>query len=310
MTAFVFPGQGAQFVGMGRDMCAEWPEARFVVDTVAEVAGVDLWRLMREGPAEELMMTRHAQLALLACGVAAARVLRSLGVPAPDVVAGHSLGEYTAVQVAGALDLETAARLVSIRGEAMAAAPEGTMAAVLGMDDVVLEDLCRRAPETVVLANRNAPGQAVVSGTPGAVAWIASEAPACGARRVVPLQVSGAFHSPLMTGALAPLSAALDSVAWLPLSCPVVHNVDASANADSSLLPALLGRQLAAGVDWVGCVRTLEKMGVTTCVELGAGRTLSGLIRKIAPGMRVLSAATPDELRAVTANLQAAEVPA
>lgn len=310
MIAYVFPGQGAQFVGMGGEMFAAWPEAHAVAQEVAEASGLDLLRLMTEGPPDALTMTRHAQLALLACGVAAARVLRSLGAPAPDVVAGHSLGEYTAVQVAGGLEVAAAARLVSVRGQAMAEAPAGTMAAVLGMEDAVLEQLCREAPPTVVLANRNAPGQSVISGTAEGIAWVAREGVARGARRVLPLQVSGAFHSPLMAGALAPLSRALAQAPWHPLACPVVHNVDAAANTDAAQLADRLGRQLAAGVDWVGCVRTMSAMGVTTFVELGAGKTLSGLIRKILPEARVLSAATPGELRAVAAALTDAGVAA
>jgi [acyl-carrier-protein] S-malonyltransferase len=310
MIAYVFPGQGAQFVGMGGEMFAAWPEARDVAEEVAEAANVDLLRLMAEGPTDVLTMTRHAQLALLACGMAAARVLRGLGAPAPDVVAGHSLGEYTAVQVAGGLDVTAVARLVSVRGHAMAEAPAGTMAAVLGMDDSNLGQLCSEAPSTVVLANRNAPGQSVISGTAEGIAWVSREGSARGARRILPLQVSGAFHSPLMAAALDPLSRALAQAPWQPLACPVVHNVDATANTDAAMLADRLGRQLAAGVDWVGCVRTMSAMGVTTFVELGAGKTLSGLIRKILPETRLLSAATPAELYAVAATLTGVGVPA
>ncbi|MEB3298995.1 MAG: ACP S-malonyltransferase [Candidatus Sericytochromatia bacterium] len=310
LIAFVYPGQGSQFVGMGREMALAWPEAREVIDEVSRVTGVPLWRLMTEGPAEDLTYTRHAQLALLACGIAATRILRLLGAPEPDVVAGHSLGEYTALFAAGALDAASLARLVDARGRAMADAPGGTMAAVLGVEDATLEALCLEAPGTVVLANRNAPGQAVISGEPQAVAWLAARAGEMGARKVVPLQVSGAFHSPLMAGAQEQLQAALHQAPWTEPICPVVHNIDARANRVRDEFAERLARQLSSGVDWVGCVRTMVGMGVGTFVELGAGKTLSGLIRRIAPEVRCLPAAGPDELRAVATTLKGSGVPA
>lgn len=281
MIAYVFPGQGAQTVGMGKDLYDHFEVARAVVDEVERRSGLPLKRLMWEGPLDELTATAHAQVALFACGVAAFEVLQSLGAPRPAMVAGHSLGEYTALVAAGALELGPATDLVTLRGQSMARAPQGTMAAVLGMDADQLVRQCAEVPGTVVVANFNSPDQLVVSGEVKAVEAVRDAAERAGAKRVVMLNVGGAFHSPLMAPALGPLSEALRSAPWKDSAIPVVHNVDAAPNSRAELFADRLTRQLESSVRWVDCINTMARSGVDTFVELGAGKTLCGLMRKI-----------------------------
>ncbi len=281
MIAYVFPGQGAQTVGMGKDLYDRFPEARAVIDAVESRSGLPLKRLMWEGPADDLTATQHAQVALFACGVAAFKVLEAQGAPPPTMVAGHSLGEYTALVAAGALDLGPATDLVTLRGQSMAKAPPGTMAAVLGMDPDQLTRLCADIPGQVVVANYNTLDQLVVSGEVKAVEALHDAARRAGAKRVVMLNVGGAFHSPLMAPALGPLSAALREAPWKDATIPVVHNVDATPNQRADRFADRLTRQLESSVRWVDCVGAMRDAGIRMFVELGAGRTLAGLIRKI-----------------------------
>lgn len=281
MIAFVFPGQGSQTVGMGRDLYERFPAAREVIDLVEDRTRLPLKRLMWEGPEADLTATQHAQVALFACGVAAWKALQAGGAPQPAFVAGHSLGEYTALVAAGALDLEPAADLVALRGRSMAAAPPGTMAAVLGLASEKLDEICAGTEGTVVVANYNSPDQLVISGEPEAVRKAGEKALAAGAKRVVPLNVSGAFHSPLMLPALGPLSEALATAPWRDARVPVVHNVDARPNRDRAAFADRLSRQLASGVRWTDCVFAMRDAGVRTFVELGSGKTLTGLLRRI-----------------------------
>lgn len=289
MIAFVFPGQGSQTVGMGKDLYDRFPAAKEVIDFVEERSGLPLKRLMWEGPEADLTATRHAQVALFACGVAAWKALLAGGAPQPAYVAGHSLGEYTALVAAGALELGPATDLVALRGRSMAAAPAGTMAAVLGVPAEKLDEICAATEGTVVVANYNSPDQLVISGEPEAVRKAGEAATAAGAKRVVPLNVSGAFHSPLMLPALGPLSEALNKAPWSDAQVPVVHNVDAKPNRDKAAFADRLSRQLANGVRWTDCVLAMRDAGVTTIVELGAGKTLTGLLRRIDKGLAGLA---------------------
>ncbi|MBM3268617.1 MAG: ACP S-malonyltransferase [Candidatus Sericytochromatia bacterium] len=281
MLAFVFPGQGSQFVGMGRDLYERHAAAREVIDFVEERTRLPLKHLMWDGPESDLTATQHAQVALFACGVAAWNAFRAGGGPDAACMAGHSLGEYTALVAAGALDLGPAADLVALRGRSMAQAPEGTMAAVLGLDPQKLDEICEATPGVVVVANYNSPDQLVISGEPQAVAKAGEAATRFGAKRVLPLNVSGAFHSPLMLPALGALTDALNRSPWRDATVPVVHNVDARPNRRADQFADRLSRQLASGVRWTDCIGTMRDQGVTTWVELGAGKTLTGLLRRI-----------------------------
>ncbi|MBU6429203.1 MAG: ACP S-malonyltransferase, partial [Cyanobacteria bacterium REEB65] len=211
-------------------------------------------------------------------------------------------GEYTALVAAGALDLDAAADLVTLRGKSMAMAKDGTMAAVLGLDVQVLERLCAELDGNVVVANFNTPDQLVVSGEPEGIAALFQTAKAAGAKRVVPLNVSGAFHSPLMAPALGPLSEALRRAPWQDAAIPVVHNVDGCPNASCQVFADRLGRQLESSVRWVDCVQTMGAAGIQTFVELGAGKTLCGLIRKIDRDARVLAVEDKASLEAALAE--------
>ncbi len=289
MIAFVFPGQGSQTVGMGKDLYDRFPAAREAVDFIGDRTGLPLKRLMWEGPEADLTATQHAQVALFACGVAAWKALAAAGAPAPAFVAGHSLGEYTALVAAGALDLGPAADLVALRGRSMAQAQAGTMAAVLGAPAEKLDEICAATEGTVVVANYNSPDQVVISGEPEAVKKAGEAALTAGAKRVVPLNVSGAFHSPLMLPALGPLSEALGVAPWRDSTVPVVHNVDGKANHGADQFADRLSRQLSAGVRWTDCVLAMRDHGVSTFVELGAGKTLTGLLRRIDRGLTGLA---------------------
>jgi [acyl-carrier-protein] S-malonyltransferase len=304
MIAFVFPGQGSQTVGMGKDLYDRFDPAREAIDFIEALTGLPLKKLMWEGPEADLTATQHAQVALFACGVAALRVLQAKGVPQPAFVAGHSLGEYTALVAAGALELGPAADLVALRGRSMAKAPAGTMAAVLGLEAGKLDEVCEKTPGTVVVANYNSADQLVISGEPAAVEAAGEAAKAAGAKRVIPLNVGGAFHSPLMLPALGPLSEALDKAPWRDSAMPVVHNVDARPNREAAQFADRLGRQLASGVRWTACVETMREAGVTTFVELGAGKTLTGLLRRIDKSLAGLAVEDGASLEAALESLK------
>ena len=297
--AGLFPGQGAQAVGMLAEFSAGHPEVGETLAEASEAAGLDLARLIAEGPAEELDRTRNAQPALLAAEVAIWRVWRTRGGPEPDWLAGHSFGEYAAWVAAGALGLADAARLARRRGELMqeaAAEGEGRMAAVLGLEDAAAEAVCAelRAPGAWVgVANYNAPGQVVLSGHRAAVADAADACRAAGAKRVVELAVSVPAHSALMEPAAGEFRAALAAAEFRPPRLPVVNNVDNRVETAPERIRDALARQLHAPVRWSGGVRWLAAQGVDVCVEFGPGKILSGLNRRIDRGLKSLSAAGP-----------------
>lgn len=282
-TAFLFPGQGSQVVGMGQDLADRHP---VVAETFAEaerISGLPLRQLCWEGPAETLQQTRNAQLALLTVSTAIARLLHAHGVR-PAHAAGHSLGEYSALVEAEALAFGTAVELVKRRGELMAEAgakEPGTMAAILGLDAEKLAAVCEATDGVVAIANLNAPDQIVISGAPAAVAAASAAATAAGAKRAIGLNVSGAFHSPLMTEPARGFAPVLAAAAYADPRLSVVANLDARPYAGAAEIPAKLAAQLDHPVRWSETVQALLDAGVTTFVEVGAGRVLSGLVKKL-----------------------------
>jgi [acyl-carrier-protein] S-malonyltransferase len=285
-VAFQFPGQGSQVIGMGADLADAYPEARSVFDEADETLGFELSTLCWEGPEAELRATENAQPALLTHGVAAARVLVSRGLT-PAAAAGHSLGEFTAHVAAGSLAFADALRLVRVRGEAMARAGgerPGTMAALIGLSEGEVERLCeaaRGAGEVLVAANYNSPGQIVISGSIDAVRRVVAEAREHGARMAIELQVSGAFHSPLMAPAVDELRDALDEIDIRPATIPVVANVTARPTVDPGAIRERLIEQLSGAVRWTDCVLALRDLGARRLVEPGPGHVLTGLVKRI-----------------------------
>jgi len=284
MIAFICPGQGSQSVGMARDLYEGSTTAKAVLDGIAAALDFPLLQLMFEGPAEELTQTQHAQPALLAHSAAVAAMLAAAGVH-PGLVAGHSLGEYSALVAAESLSPVEGARLVRVRGELMAevgARVGGTMAAVIGLDGERLAEAVREAGQvgTVVLANLNASDQIVISGEAAAVQRAGELAQAAGAKRVIPLSVSGAFHSPLMQPAAEQLGAALAQADVRPARVPVVNNVDAVSRTQPDELRQALVAQLTSAVRWDDCLRAMVAVGVRTCVEVGPGKVLTNMGRR------------------------------
>ncbi len=282
-TALLLPGQGSQNVGMGRDLAERWPEAGELFERADRILDHDLSRLCWEGPEEELTRTENAQPAILLHSYAVWRLL-----PArirEDVVigAGHSLGEFTAHLCAGALSFEDALRLVRRRGELMAQSDEGTMAAIIGMDGDRVRELCSEDDGTVVAANFNSPGQVVISGEEDAVERVGrrAEEDEDGARRVMPLQVSGAFHSPLMEVAREGLAEALATVDFGDPEFPVVANVSSEAVTSGKEARRLLVEQLTSPVRWTASVLTMRDRDPDRWLEVGPGNVLTGLLRRI-----------------------------
>lgn len=309
MLAFVFPGQGSQAVGMARDLYEGSPAAQALLDQLAAAVDFPLLDLMFEGPAEELTRTEHAQPALLAHSLAANLLLREAGL-APEAVGGHSLGEYSACVAAGVLSAADGVRLVRQRGLFMAEAGQevgGTMAAVLGMEAADLEAAMAPAREVgaVVLANLNASGQIVISGEEAAVKRAGELASAAGAKRVLPLNVSGAFHSPLMAPAAEKLGLALQAVSFADAAVPVVSNVDATPRTAAEDVRSALLAQLTGAVRWQDCMAALVGLGVTTFVEVGPGKVLANMLKRAAPEAQVYNADTLEGIAATVAALQA-----
>jgi [acyl-carrier-protein] S-malonyltransferase len=296
------PGQGAQRVGMGKDLAERFPPARDTFGAIDETLGVPLSRLMWEGPEDDLTLTHNAQPAILAHTAAVLAVVADrLGVTAAG--AGHSLGEYSAHVAARTLTVADAARLVRRRGELMLAAGRarpGAMAAVLGLPTAEVEAACNEASGTggvAVAANLNAPDQTVISGDPGAVASAGEGCKGRGAKRVVALKVSGAFHSPLMAPAVDGLREALTTAAFADPVFPVIANASGQAVRTGADAKRLLADQLTAPVRWVECMRTAGEMAPdATFVEVGPGTVLSGLLKRIVPGGRALTLGTADEV--------------
>ncbi len=287
--AFCFPGQGSQAVGMGRELHAVSPAARAAFDEAADALGFDLAKLCFEGPESELRLTANTQPAVLAVSVAAARALGERGVT-PAVAGGHSLGEYSALVVAGALRYADALRVVRRRGEFMqAAVPDGVgaMAAILGLELAAVESLCREAAagEVLEVANINAPVQVVVAGHRGAVERAVALAASRGGKRSVLLPVSAPFHCRLMAPAAERLGAVLAEIPVSAPAIPVVRNVDAGLTTRAEDVRPFLVRQVTAPVRWTECVGRMAQEGARTFLEVGPGRVLTGLLKRIDAGL-------------------------
>ncbi|QHT60615.1 ACP S-malonyltransferase [Paenibacillus lycopersici] len=303
-TAFVFPGQGAQAVGMGQDIYEAIPASRAVIDAADEALGFKLSELIFNGPEERLKQTANTQPALLAVSAAFLEALKESGLKA-DFAAGHSLGEYSALVAAGALSFEDAIRTVRARGEFMEQAVpsgQGAMAAVLGAEREALAALCASASAdagAVELANVNCPGQIVVSGTAAGVQAVVERGKEAGAKRVIPLEVSGPFHSSLMKPAAERLQGVLASVTMQDASIPVIANVTAKPVTASGEIRNLLAEQVYSPVLWEDSVRYLIEQGVDTFVEIGSGTVLAGLIKKIDKTVKVISINSLEALKAI-----------
>lgn len=300
--AFVFPGQGSQSVGMLAALAKAQPEVESTFKIASEALGYDLWSLVQQGPERALMATERTQPAMLAAGVAVWRVWRSLGGPLPSVMAGHSLGEYTSLVCAGALEFHDAVSLVADRGRLMQeAVPHGVgaIAAILGLADEKVQDVCVAAADGEIVApvNFNAPGQVVVAGHTAAVERALKLAQAAGAKRTVVLPMSVPAHSPLMKAVTERFAERLAAVKLTCPSIPVVHNADVAVHADTQRIREALGRQLASPVRWTESVQALARRGAKLVVECGPGKVLAALCKRIDRGLTALPAYDMESLK-------------
>ncbi|MGD9904881.1 MAG: ACP S-malonyltransferase [Vicinamibacterales bacterium] len=309
MIAFVFPGQGAQMVGMGRGLAEAFPVCRATFDEADAALGFALSAVVFDGPTDRLTLTEITQPAILTVSVAACRLLEARGLR-PDIVAGHSLGEYSAHVAAGTFSFADAVRTVHHRGRYMQEAVPvgaGAMAAILGLDEAGVQAACDEAAEGDVVspANLNAPGQVVIAGHAAAVQRAGERARARGAKRVIPLQVSAPFHCALMRPAETRLAPELQALTVRDPRVPVVANVDAEPKRDAAAAVEALIRQVSAPVRWEASVRRLASDGVTAYVEVGPGTVLSGLIKKVAREAAIVNLDQPAGLAAVEAIVAA-----
>ena len=289
MNAYIFPGQGAQFPGMGKDLYENNVKAKMLFDQANDILGFSITERMFNGTAEDLKQTRVTQPAIFIHSVSVALVNDSFK---PDMVAGHSLGEFSALVANKTLSFEDALRLVYKRAMAMQRACEinpSTMAAILGLDDKVVEEICAAIPEVVVAANYNCPGQLVISGSMKGIEIACERLKAAGAKRALPLPVGGAFHSPLMEPARQELGEAIASTHFNQPTCPVYQNVNALPSTNIPTIKKNLVDQLTAPVRWTQSVQNMVKDGAKTFTECGPGKVLQGLVKKIAPEVAVMS---------------------
>lgn len=307
-TAFIFPGQGSQYIGMGREFIENFSEARQVFDEAGSVLGYDLANLCLHGPAERLNLTENTQPAILVVSIAILRVLEKKGVNA-DAAAGHSLGEYTAVTAAGGLDFKDAVGLVKKRGRFMQeAVPEGTglMAAILGMDREAVEKTCLEASNNGIVApaNYNSPGQVVIAGEKKAVEKAMELAKAGGAKKVVPLAVSVPSHCIMMKQAGEQLAIELGRITIRDLRIPIVNNADAKFVARAQEIKASLVRQISSPLYWEDSIKAMTAKGFDTFIEIGPGKVLSGLVKRIAPEAKIMNV---EDIKGMNECLQALE---
>lgn len=307
--AFIFPGQGSQTVGMGKDLADQYDYVREIYKQSDDALKLPLSELIFSGPQNELTATFNAQPALLTTSIAILTALKQYNIE-PDYVAGHSLGEYTALTAAGALSFKEAVQITRKRGEYMEeAVPNGlgTMAAILGLDREILGEVTEvvtKSGESVQLANINCPGQIVISGTKAGVEAASEIAKERGARRAIPLEVSGPFHSRLMEPASQKLASLLNEYNIQNAKIPVISNVTAKEVTDSSTIKDLLVQQLYSPVLWEDSVRTLANLGVNTFVEVGPGKVLSGLVKKVDRSLQVISISDGNSLNEAVNQLR------
>jgi [acyl-carrier-protein] S-malonyltransferase len=309
-VAFIFPGQGSQSVGMGKALSEAFPDAKAVFDAADDALHEKLSTLCFEGPDDALKQTANTQPAILTVSVAAHAVFSKRFATAPAFVAGHSLSEYSALVAAGAISLADAVRSVRARGTFMQEAVPagvGAMSAVLGLPPEKVAELCAQAAqgEVVSCANFNEPAQTVIAGHAKAVERAGELLKAAGAKRVLPLQVSAPFHSALMEPVVARLGTVLDAVKFNAPSAPVVSNVEAKPNGDAARIKGLLLQQVTGSVRWIECVQALEQAGVTKVVELGPGRVLCGLVKRISKNLECFNVEDPASLEKTLAAIGA-----
>jgi len=310
--SFTFPGQGSQFVGMGREFVETFPAARQVFEEVDEALQQKLSQIILEGPQDALTLTENAQPALMAMSMAIVRSLEAeLGNPLPSLcsyLAGHSLGEYTALCTTGVFPLSDTARLLRLRGQAMQQAVPvgiGAMAAILGLDTTDVETLANDVAlgEVCVIANDNSPGQIVLSGHKGAIDRAISLAPERGAKRAIPLVVSAPFHCSLMKPAAEAMAIAIKDIPMGDALKPIMSNVTAMPAKEKTLIRSLLIEQITARVRWREIGLNLGSLGVTNIIEIGAGKVLTGLIKRIDPGLEASAINTPTDMDAFLKSL-------
>lgn len=307
-TAFLFPGQGSQAVGMAQALASAFPAAREVLQEVDDALGEKLSALMAEGPEEVLTQTQNAQPAIMAASLAAFRVMQTqMGVALPksaQLVAGHSLGEYSALAAAGTFSVSECAKLLRIRGNAMqeaVPAGKGGMAAIIGPDFAAVEEIVREARmrasgEVIEIANQNSTNQTVISGTARGIEVAMDVAKEKGAKRALPLSVSAPFHCSLMQPAAEKMRAALASATLNAPAVPLVANVTAELVSDPQMIRELLVSQVTSMVRWVDSIQTMQRMGITRVVEIGHGNVLAGLVKRIAPEITVSNVGSPEDL--------------
>ncbi|QKJ86774.1 Malonyl CoA-acyl carrier protein transacylase [Paramixta manurensis] len=304
--AMVFPGQGSQTTGMLAELAAENPVVEATFREASAVLGYDLWQLTQQGPAEELNKTWQTQPALLAASVAIYRTWHQKGGPAPVMMAGHSLGEYSALVCAGVMDFAEAIKLVELRGKLMQeAVPEGTgaMQAIIGLDDAAIQQACDESAQGQVVSpvNFNSPGQVVIAGNKEAVERAGAACKAAGAKRALPLPVSVPSHCALMKPAADKLAAALEKITFHAPAFPVVNNVDVKCETTPEAIRDALVRQLYNPVRWTGCVEFMAAQGVTSLLEVGPGKVLTGLTKRI---VDTLTAAAVNDPAGLSAALE------
>ena len=304
--AFVFPGQGSQSLGMLADLAAQYPIVEATFSEASSVLGYDLWQLVQQGPAEELNKTWQTQPALLAASVAIFRVWQQQGGKMPAIMAGHSLGEYSALVCAGVIDFAEAVKLVELRGKLMQeAVPEGTgaMSAIIGLDNAAIAKACEESAQGQVVSpvNFNSPGQVVIAGNKEAVERAGAACKAAGAKRALPLPVSVPSHCALMKPAADKLAVALQDITFSAPQVPVVNNVDVRAESDPEAIRSALVRQLYSPVRWTESVEFMAAQGVTSLLEVGPGKVLTGLTKRI---VDTLTAAAVNDAASLTAALE------
>jgi [acyl-carrier-protein] S-malonyltransferase len=306
--AFVFPGQGSQKIGMLADLAASYP---IVIETFAEasqVLGYDLWDLVQTGTQEDINLTERTQPLLLTASVAVWRVWQKQNGAQPALVSGHSLGEWSALVCAGVVAFADAVKLVQQRGKFMqeaVPAGQGAMFAIIGLDDALIIDACKKAEqgEVVSAVNFNSPGQVVIAGTAAAAERAAALCKEAGAKRALPLPVSAPFHTSLMKPAADRLAEQIAVTEFKSPQVPVVHNVTAQTEIDPAKIKALMIEQIYSAVRWVECVNTMSSAGITTTIECGPGKVLSGLNKRINSELTTLSIEKPEEIDSVLALL-------